>query len=365
VVTLVSGIDDRAEKLALQPDSKILVVGYSGSNLIVARYLPDGTLDSSFGTGGISTTTFATGASIALQPDGKILVGGVSGFGYLIARLNSNGSPDASWAGDGVLDVPAAGNLGRGFSSIGLQPDGRAVVLGERNIIYRFNTDGSLDTSFDGDGSRTALNGTNKQVYSLLLSASGKITVVGTGIPPACSFGFPCPDPGLMFFTARYRPDGTPDTDYSADGSLDVNVGGMMGSGYNGARTIAVDSIGRVVVGGVSSSCCIRTYWETPRFSAMRIAAPAARPVSISGRVMDANGNGISNVTVSTQGGLSTRTTPFGYYTLSNVPTNRTYTFSVRSKSDVVFNKRTILVDDQISGLDFFGESVVESRTTK
>jgi hypothetical protein len=66
-------------------------------------------------------------------------------------------------------------------------------------------------------------------------------------------------------------------------------------------------------------------------------------------------------VTVSTQG-ISATTNPFGFYTLHNVPTSRTYVFSVRSKTDMAFNKRTILVDDQISGLDFIGEQL-DSRT--
>jgi uncharacterized delta-60 repeat protein len=364
VTTAVTGAADGAEKIVLQPDGKIVIVGFGGSDQLVARYLADGTLDDSFGTGGIVKTSFAKGASIALQPDGKIVTGGVGMSGYLLTRLNSDGSPDTSWDGDGILPVPASGSLGLGFRSIGLQLDGRVVALGEGNIIYRFNTDGSLDTSFDGDGSRAAFVGTTKVPYSLTVSASGKITVVGTGIPPACSFSFPCPDPTLLFFTARYLPDGTPDTSFSGDGNFDVDVGSSFSANYNGARTIAVDPVGRVVVAGVSSSCCIRTYWETPRFSAMRIAAPPPKLVSISGRVTGANGNGISNVNVSTQG-IYARTNPFGYYTLNNVQTNQTYTISVRAKDDVVFSKRTILVDDQIVGLDFIGQPDASARQTK
>jgi uncharacterized delta-60 repeat protein len=364
VITAVSGAADRAEKAALQPDGKIVIVGNYGDFQFVARYLSDGTLDNSFGAGGIVKTIIpSVGSSIALQLDGKIVAGGRDGSGYTLARLNSDGSPDTSWDGDGIVNVAGAGSLG--FRSVGLQLDGRVVALGDGNIIYRFNGDGSLDTSFDGDGSRAALSGTNKQPYRLMVSAGGKIMVVGTGIPPACSFGFPCPDPGLLFFTARYQPDGSLDTGFSDDGYLDVNVGAAISAPFNGARAVAMDSIGRVVVGGASSSCCNRTYWESPRFSAMRLAAPQPRPVSVSGRVTDANGNGVSGVTVSTQSGLSARTSPFGFYTLNNVETNRTYVFSVRSKTDMAFNKRTILVDDQISGLDFIGEQPAASRTIK
>jgi hypothetical protein len=157
----------------------------------------------------------------------------------------------------------------------------------------------------------------------------------------------------------KYAADGSPDQSYGVGGSIDVNVGGS----YDGARAVSVDSVGRTVVAGVSSNCCIRTYWETPRFSAIRILAPEPRPVSVSGRVTDANGNGVSGVTVSTQSGLSTRTSPFGFYTLNNVETNRTYVFSVRSKTDMAFGKRTILVDDQVTGLDFIGEQFDTARS--
>src|ERR1044072_8760565 len=79
VFTTVTGAADSAEKAALQPDGKIVVVGYGGSDQFAARYLPDGTLDKSFGTGGIFLTSLARGSSIALQSDGKIVSGGSGG----------------------------------------------------------------------------------------------------------------------------------------------------------------------------------------------------------------------------------------------------------------------------------------------
>ena len=349
------GSNDRAERVALQPDGKFLIVGTTGTALFVARYLPNGTLDSSFGTGGVATTIIpgdsVLGKSLALQPDGKIVAGGrvTTGSSYLVTRLNPDGSADTTWDGDGIQSIPATSPRS-GIISVGIQLDGRVVALGHGNTLFRFNSDGSLDTGFDGDGSRVALN--DKEPLYMMVSASGKINVVGTGIPPSCQFGFPCPTPDLRFFTARYSPDGSPDTGFSGDGYLEIDVGS---SHADGARTIAADQVGRVVIGGLSSGCCVRTYWEQPQYSVARLSAPPVMFVSVSGRVVRADGSPVSNVIVSTQG-MTSRTNPFGYYSFDNVETNRTYTFSVRAR-ELAVPKRTILVDGQIAGLDFIGAS--------
>lgn len=345
------GSNDRAERVALQPDGKFVIVGTTGTALFVARYLSNGTLDDSFGKDGIARVLpgdAALGKSIAVQLDGKIVAGGRIPGSYLMTRFNPDGSIDTTWDSDGIQIIPATSPR-NGIISVGIQMDGRVVALGHGNTLFRFNSDGSPDTGFDGDGSRVALN--DKEPLYMMVSASGKINVVGTGIPPSCQFGFPCPTPDLRFFTARYGPDGSPDTAYSGDGFLEIDISGP----YDGARTIAVDPIGRVVVGGLTSQCCNRTWWEQPQYAAARLSAPPVMFVSVSGRVVRADGSPVSNVIVSTQG-MTSRTNPFGYYSFDHVETNRTYTFSVRAR-ELSIPKRTILVDGQIAGLDFIGAS--------
>ncbi|HEV7643271.1 MAG TPA: hypothetical protein VGO50_04945 [Pyrinomonadaceae bacterium] len=383
VLTDISPYNDLIQKVAVQPDGKIVAVGYSVHEVeaphafvyqqFVLRYLADGTLDSSFGTGGIVQTVipgnYTSAQSMALQYDGKILVGGFSvtevgspapSASYLVTRLNADGSLDPSWGDGGIKSfaTDTGAYPGTGIRSLAVQLDGRVVALGQKNI-FRFNTDGSLDTSFDGDGSRQAL-ATDKGPSWLMVSASGKITVVGgTPSPSNCGWWGGCPTIAQWFLTARYLSDGSPDANYSGDGYLDIDVGGGYGSM---ATTVGFDPTGRLVVSGLTATMGTPTIpIQNPVFSATRLAAPQPRPVSVSGRVTGPNGNGVSGVTVSTSG-VSATTNPFGFYTLHNVPTNRTYVFSVRSKTDMAFGKRTILVDDQISGLDFIGEQL-DSRT--
>jgi hypothetical protein len=219
-----------------------------------------------------------------------------------------------------------------------------------------------LDTSFSGDGRTSVIFGALATTQDMAIQPDNKIILVSPcnhinyNRIPFCavrvnedgSFDstFSSNTPAAP---ARFKGNGSSDPSYSGDGYLDV----PFSSSSSGARAVAMDYAGRVVVAGVSSSCCVNTYWEQPVFSIMRLAAPAVRTVSISGRVIGPNGNGVSNITVSTQG-VSARTNPFGYYVL-RVQTNQTYTISARSKDEMSFGKRRVTVDDDISGLDIYG----------
>lgn len=153
---------DDARDMFIQPDGKVVVVGRSDGKLALVRYNANGALDTSFdGDGKVTTTAAALGVpsissiqSAALQADGRILVTfGISGQGAALARYNANGSLDTSYGSGGVVDLAVAG-LG---AFISVLADGRCVVSGEDNeygatLVARLNEDGSLDTSFNGTG---------------------------------------------------------------------------------------------------------------------------------------------------------------------------------------------------------------------
>jgi uncharacterized delta-60 repeat protein len=348
--------------MAVQPDGKIVMVGgsYPWSRLgtsdsrgWMVRYLPNGTPDTSFGTGGVmnlAMTDQTICAGVAVQPDGKMLfsvfarmANGSVPTKSMLWRLNADGTSDPAWGGgDGIVDVPAAPVL-NSVKYLNVMPDGRVVAISDSRAIFRFNPDGSLDTSLDGDGVRdlTGITGVNTD---LAVSASGKITITG-----------PASGGSSRFSIYKFKADGSIETGFGNNGTFIVDPV-VSGSEQSFSFSSAFDNQGRLVMGGYVSS--------TPMsFAVVRLVAPPVMSVSISGRVIGPNGNGVSGVTVSTQG-ASAVTTPFGFYTLNNVQTNRTYVFSVRSKTDLSFNKRTILVDDQISGLDFVGQQL-DSRTVQ
>ena len=168
IVSFGSGAD-RAHALAVQPDGAILAVGEtldSGlSRLAVLRLRSDGSPDTSFGIGGksiVPSTANASGVAIAVQPDGRIVLAGSIDDGvnanFLVVRLTAAGLLDTTFGNNGVVNVsPGSGD--DHATSLALQPDGKIVVAGDSArgtdtdfSIVRLNSNGTLDTSFSGDG---------------------------------------------------------------------------------------------------------------------------------------------------------------------------------------------------------------------
>jgi uncharacterized delta-60 repeat protein len=376
---IITPIIGRAMELVIQPDGKFLVVGIKGTSPnyqhFVARYFSDGTIDTSFGSNGISTFAVsgnaAMGLSIALQPDGKILTGGslttlpgapTPSESYLLTRLNRDGSLDTTFDNDGFKTIPfgttpdiflsSFSATTRGFLAVAIQTDGRILALGYSNILYRFNPDGTLDTSFDGDGSREALNGNSgsSDVYDLTVTPGGKITVVGHPTIPAVVT--------INYRVARYLPNGSPDSGFSNDGFLDINA---TFQSVDGAKAVALDSRGRIVIGGQSAVGVVGNPWENRLFSAVRLIASPAQNVGISGRIVNLDGRPVINAFIALQSGGTTikagRTNQFGYFSFQNVQSGQTYNISVKSKG-LVFSDRSLLVDDAITNLTIFGKRV-------
>lgn len=223
-ITPISAGRDVLSALALQPDGKIVAVGQVGqsSEIALVRYGTDGTLDATFGTGGISLVPPTTGVlwprRVALQPDGKILLAvtdpGPLGLEYSLALLRflPDGSLDSSFDGDGVA-VAASPDVRALGGAVAVQPDGKIIVSGSRFssggvlhgvAVARFLSDGSLDSTFDGDGITGSWNpsGASSPKNGLVLQPDGKVVVVGAGGP----------------FVWRYLPDGSPDTTFGPGG---------------------------------------------------------------------------------------------------------------------------------------------------
>jgi len=141
----VNTLDDEIFTLAVDASNNIIAAGTSTTltgkrDFAIARYTSAGVLDASFGTGGVNTTTLTTANdfanSIVLQSDGKIVAAGVAGTNtdYGVVRYNTNGTPDSSFGAGGVstIDFGGADNEGIG-NSVAIQTDGRIVVAGQAN----------------------------------------------------------------------------------------------------------------------------------------------------------------------------------------------------------------------------------------
>ena len=217
---------EEAYSLAIQPDGKILLAGEANDSresvFALARYNTDGTLDNGFSGDGKQTTSFSLGSggvnALLLQPDGKIIAVGSSRYLFALARYNSDGSPDLSFDGDGVVTTDLNGLHAQASAAV-LSPDGAIIAAGvseEGFTLARYNGNGTLDHGFSGDGILTIGFGPGSAIAtSLVIQPDGKLIAGGTA-----NYGFK-----VDFALARINKDGTLDSSFSADGKQQMDIG--------------------------------------------------------------------------------------------------------------------------------------------
>ena len=251
VTTPVFGKGAVANAVAVQPDGKIVVAGFAigasgiDSDFALARYNPDGTLDSTFGTGGIVTTDLGTqdddARALAIQPDGKIVVVGNTADKVALARFTVDGSLDPTFGSGGVTISDLGTNVATG---VALTSGGLIVVVGSSGgdfMLARYDSDGVLDTAFGVGGVvKTDLSGGDDFAEGVTVDAAGRIIVVGRATSPTI----------LDMALVRYTPDGTLDTSFAGDGILAAD---FHGSGEFG-QDVALDSAGRIVAAGYTAN---------------------------------------------------------------------------------------------------------------
>jgi uncharacterized delta-60 repeat protein len=223
---------DRGYAVAIQNDGKIIVAGRSDADFGMVRYNSDGSLDSSFDLDGRVTTSFggseAMALSVALQSDGTIILAGYTidsgSYKVAVARYTSTGALDSTFDGDGkVITTVVDGGTFATARAVAVQSDGKIVVAGNNwngsNYDFatvRYNSDGSLDTSFDTDGKVTTdIGGSNDNAYGLAIQQDGKLVVVGNSSVSSV----------IQAAVVRYLSDGNLDTAFSGDGKLTTTIG--------------------------------------------------------------------------------------------------------------------------------------------
>jgi len=195
LVSVLSGIDDRCNAIAITSDRRILAGGSSDRNFVIVRYLENGALDSSFGISGKSIVPFpGPGSSrceaVIFLPGGKVLAAGEAFDAMVLARFNEDGSLDGTFGGgDGTVVLNETASL-NSVTAITMQADGKFLVSGriqpDENLdlydmgIMRFKSDGSLDQTF-GSGGRVSIDfgGVTELASGMLLRADGTISVGG------------------------------------------------------------------------------------------------------------------------------------------------------------------------------------------
>ena len=251
-------------KLVIQPDGKLIITSVKLYNndtnyfVGVERYTEDEVIDTAFGTEGLAATSFGMGrsvpSSVALQADGKIVVSCTYDQSTVVTmgvvRFNANGTLDTGFDGDGKVLTPfGAGSSGQGMqvfiNAEGKIIMGATVYLSDTShfAVVKYNTNGSLDTSFDGDGKALTSLG-NWQDYSTINSIArlpdGKFLM-------ACTTG----DYNLEatgFVLKKFNSDTTPDTGFGTGGVVSTTLGMSL----NEVNAAAVTTDGTIFAVGSS-----------------------------------------------------------------------------------------------------------------
>ncbi|HLQ45158.1 MAG TPA: delta-60 repeat domain-containing protein, partial [Planctomycetaceae bacterium] len=203
LTTDFDGFNDDVYAVLIQPDGKIVAVGSAKNpanyyDFAAARYLSNGTIDTTFGTAGKVRTDFGDhnldiAYAAALQTDGKIVAAGITIFNngasdtFGLARYNSNGTLDTTFSRDGLVKIDFGNTLQSAYQVL-IQADGKLIIVGGSNgesseddfLLARCNLNGNLDRTFGIDGKvRTSFGPLNDSAQGAALQADGKIVAVG------------------------------------------------------------------------------------------------------------------------------------------------------------------------------------------
>ncbi len=240
--------DSRAQALAIQPDGMIVAAGTgNASHFALARFDTTGSLDPSFGVGGRVVADigglFEEAYAVALQADGRIVAAGTTAPGgfccqVALARLTADGRLDASFGVGGRVVTPLSGMTQAG--ALAIQADGKIVAAGgtfdpfsQDCIVFRYNTDGSLDAEFGSGGKVKTDFGGYDSFSGVAIQADGKIVAAGAGAP------------NHDFIVARYNPDGSLDSGFGTAGEVITDLGS-----YDRAECIAIQPDQKLVAAG-------------------------------------------------------------------------------------------------------------------
>lgn len=212
--------------VTIQSDRKIIAAGTDLANFVLARYLIDGTLDTTFNSTGsqpgvvttaIGSSTSSSVQALAVQPDGKILAAGTDGSNFVISRYLIDGTLDITFNSKGtqpgvVTTIIDSSNT-NSIESLAVQIDGKILVAGtdgSRFVLARYLTDGSLDEAFNGSGTQPGVvttvigNSSNSAAHVVIPQENGGIIVIGTD--------------GFHVVIARYLINGALDMTFNSSG---------------------------------------------------------------------------------------------------------------------------------------------------
>jgi uncharacterized delta-60 repeat protein len=271
---------ETATAVTVMTNGQIVVAGdiAGQDSVLLARYNANGSLDTTFGNGGTATTVFSTYtvvSGIAVQPDGKILVAGSHGFPTnttspgLLLRYNANGTLDSTFGSGGIVTtaIPLGTVAATAYFGVAVYPnagtanDGKIVAAGEVSStpggtqnqrqmgVTRYNPNGTLDTTFAAGVGYEAIpdpNFTNPNDFAraVAIESDGKLVIVGD------SYHGPNP---CYSRVVRLNVDGSLDTTFGTGGQVTTAIGTTTTGGtYSLYWAVAIQPDGKILAAGMA-----------------------------------------------------------------------------------------------------------------
>ncbi len=377
VATVFSGQVDGFYSVAEQEDGKIVAAGRLGAKVDagVVRYLPNGTIDSSFGNNGITLTDLGESENVtgmAVQSDGKILLTGLvfkeySSNKYFLIRYNADGSLDEGFGDKGIIVNKLDEDIE--VNCITLQPDGKIVIAGvysifvnTRFLVIRYLPDGTLDKSFSNTGIAKINYPTspaNMAINSVALQEDGKIVIAGE----SGATGF---DENLT--VVRVNTDGSLDKSFGAEGSVITK----QGSAILAANDVMIQPDGKIVaVGSISNTPLVARYLPDgapdPAFGTNGLqvttlynTVPNAAFLQPDGKIVAVGDNPTTVVLLRYNGGDATL--PITYSKFTATQTNATITLNWQTTTEL--NNSYFAVERSNNAVNYTAIAQVNSAVT-
>ena len=289
-LTFPIGEESGATAVAVQPDGKIVVAGYASNgaraDVALARLKPDGSPDHGFASDGVTTTPIGRGSgaeALALQPDGKIVLAGFSAGSngrsrLTLVRYDAGGSLDGGFGSGGIATLEGSPYHAEAHA-LALQPDGKIVVAGNDSgrglMLARYLPDGTLDQAF-GSGGRvlTEVVG-DSEATAVAIQPDGKIVAAGRALDGAVS----------TYAVARYDAAGALDPGFGRGGVVVTRLSTLPTIVAGTAAGVILQRDGKIVVGGTIQRL---TGSASPAFGLARyLVTPGCRVPDVRGRRLD------------------------------------------------------------------------------
>ncbi len=257
-----------ARNVAIQANGKIVVAGPSSgggaADFALARFNPDGTLDTSFGGDGTVTTAFKNRDDpwdMMIQPDGKVLAAGYGAGSFALARYDADGTLDPTFGTDGQVS-----DIGGAAFGVAMQTDGKIVVTGtsgSKFALARYKPDGTLDRSFGERGLFTSATIQREAGARIAILPNGEIVTVAAS-------------PG--FSVVRFLRDGTPDTSFGTNGISTIDFGSGFDASLASVVTVGADD--RIYAAGSATRSKTDSDFALVRYLSTARPARATNPSS-------------------------------------------------------------------------------------